>query len=138
MAKRKQPPIDKRELSPSEDEVINAARICHGNVTRMAEVLGLWRGSLQAWLVRHPAVKETVKEHREALKDKILGVFYDNALDPDSKFQASRIFFLKARCGWKEKIKQEVTGTNGAPLVGPQVHVYLPDNGREDQQGKIE
>jgi len=34
--------------------------------------------------------------------------------------------------GWKHKSSHEVTGKDGAPLVGGSVEIYLPDNQRGD------
>lgn len=45
------------------------------------------------------------------------------------------IFYLKAKGGWREVQRTEVTGPDGGPIEnnGPQVHVYVPENGRDQK-----
>lgn len=66
------------------------------------------------------ARKRENKEFVEAIKrGKAKGIaLVTNALMTEIKTgnTAAMIFFLKTQGGWKETIKQEVTGANGAPI----------------------
>lgn len=57
-----------------------------------------------------PIAPRTLRKHfaREIAKGtaeangKVAATLYQNAINPDPKFQTSRIFWLKARAGWRD------------------------------------
>ena len=64
----------------------------------------------------------------------VAGKLYAQATAPENSMPntIARIFWMKARGGWKETSAVEHSGEDGAALIrsGGTIHVYLPDNGR--------
>lgn len=52
---------------------------------------------------------------------------YKDAIDPDPKFIASRIFWARTRMRWKPATQVEVTGKDGEPLAPPVFNIGFVD-----------
>lgn len=103
------------------------------------KVLGLKSDrTIRKWRETHPGIDERIRQlqvaplllHRRDVIDALIAV----AQDPDPKGHQDRKLFLEMTGDYKPRSWQqtEITGKDGQALTGPQVVVYLPDNGRGD------
>lgn len=118
----------------------------------LARAFEVDEGTLNRWKAAHPAFRESLKGgkdqadaevaeklfHRakgyshEAVKimqheGRVIEAPYTEHYPPDT---TAAIFWLKNRRPdlWRDRVQQEVTGKDGAPLP---VVIYMPDNGRD-------
>lgn len=97
-----------------------------GNLTATAKSLGWSRTQVRRFIEANPKLLEIMEEERESMKDNVETEFYRTCLDAEADGHVTAmIFFLKTKMGWRESSQMDVN-------LNPQVHVYIPDNGRED------
>ena len=97
------------------NQIINALREKHGNLSASARFLGCSRDTVSRYINTYPTVKTVADEERETLID-----FAENQLFKQVQEGniTAIIFTLKTigkHRGYVER--QEVTGANGGPLV---------------------
>jgi hypothetical protein len=97
-----------------------------GNLSATAKSVGWSRTHVRRFIEKNPKLMEVMEEEREAMKDNVETEFYRTCLDPEADGHVTAmIFFLKTKMGWRETSQVDMN-------INPQVHVYIPDNSRDD------
>lgn len=110
-------------------QVTDAIKQAKGYVSKAADILGCGPKTVYNYAERYPTVKEAIDAVREERHD-----FVESALMQRIKAQDTTaiIFYLKTQAKQRGYVeRQEISGTDGAPLQGTSVTVYMPENGRE-------
>lgn len=88
-----------------------------GNITRVAQAVGLSRKSVYNRIEASPALQAAVQEAREALIDLVEGGLYDAAVRGSLTAQIAVLnnHPVSRQRGWGQRM--ELTGANGGPVV---------------------
>jgi hypothetical protein len=138
-----------------EDEIIEAIVRHGGNVTRACEECLIGRTTLFEWCQADATLKGRVADavdkgtdvleeeaRRRAFEGCIEPVFYQGKLVVDAEGKPVGVrkysdflmgLLLKGHRSKYRESKHEITGPGGQPL-NSNVHIYLPDNGRDDKK----
>lgn len=105
-------------------------------ITELADQLGLRNtATIRHWRAKDPQIETRFKARltRRLLEyaPDVMMALTAVASDPDPKAHQDRKLFLEMTGLYKPRQATELTGADGEPL-GPQVVVYMPDNGRDD------
>jgi hypothetical protein len=105
-------------------------------LTEFADQIGLRNtATIRHWRRNDPALETRFKERLTArlleYAPDVMMALTAVASDPDPKAHQDRKLFLEMTGLYKPKQTTELTGQDGEPL-GPQVMIYMPDNGRGD------
>jgi hypothetical protein len=87
----------------SEETVIAALHLTHGNMSNAAKLLNVRRQSLYEWKKSYPEIDKAIDQSREAATDNIESALYTKALSGNV---AAQIFWLKCKGkdrGWVER-----------------------------------
>ena len=101
-----------------------------GNLTSISHATGWSRSHVRRFIDADPRLVEQLEEEREAMTDNVVTEFYRTCIDPQADGHVTAmIFYLKTKAGWRE--------TNNIDMnLNPQVHVYIPDNSRQDGESQ--
>lgn len=114
--------------------IVAAVKKCRGIRTRVAEMLGIARSTVQEYINRFPEVKEAFHDADNTMLDAVenkLEFFTQGYIPrPDGSKETVPLalqldavkFFLRCKGkdrGYTERVEQEVSGKGGAPLAPP-------------------
>lgn len=114
--------------------IIAAVKKCRGVRTRVAEMLGIARSTVQEYINRFPEVKEAFHDADNTMLDAVenkLEFFTQGYIPrPDGSKETVPLalqldavkFFLRCKGkerGYSERVEQEISGKGGAPLAPP-------------------
>lgn len=114
--------------------IVAAVKKCRGVRTRVAEMLGIARSTVQEYINRFPEVKEAFHDADNTMLDAVenkLEFFTQGYIPrPDGSKETVPLalqldavkFFLRCKGkdrGYTERVEQEVSGKGGAPLAPP-------------------
>ena len=112
--------------------VIAAVKKCRGVRTKVAEMLGIARSTVQEYINRFPEVKEAFYEADNQMLDAVENKleFFTQGYIPRSDGTKENVplalqldavkFYLRCKGkerGYTERVEQEVTGKDGSPLA---------------------
>lgn len=112
--------------------VIAAVKKCRGVRTKVAAMLGIARSTVQEYIVRFPEVKEAFHEADNTMLDAVENKleFFTQGYIPRADGTKEKVplalqldavkFYLRCKGkerGYTERVEQEVTGKDGAPLA---------------------
>ena len=116
--------------------VIAAVKKCRGVRTRVAEMLGIARSTIQDYITRYPEVKEAFHEADNTMLDAVENKleFFTQGYIPRADGSKEPVplalqldavkFYLRCKGkdrGYTERMEQEVTGKDGAPIAPPNI-----------------
>ncbi len=103
-------------------------------------VLGLKSDrTIRKWREKQPEIDSRIAEMQVAplLRHRrdVINALVTVARDPDPRAHQDRKLFLEMTGDYRPRQQTELTGKGGEALAGPQVVVYLPENGRDGAFG---
>ena len=104
--------MNKREIPIDLEKVEEFAQVCDSE-EEIALALGISYSTLRRRKRDSEQFEQAIKRGRSKANVFVGGKLMQKIEDGDT---ASIIFYLKARCGWRETNRTELSGINGAPI----------------------
>lgn len=104
--------MPKQKIEIDLDEVERLAQVCD-NEEEIAIALGISYSTLKNRKREFVQFASAIKRGKSKANAFVGGCLMNLIKEGNP---AATIFYLKTRCGWKETIKQELTGADGAPI----------------------
>lgn len=102
----------KPEIQIDLDKVEQYAQVCDNN-EEIARALGIGLSTFYAKKKESEAFQEAIKRGRAKANIFVGGKLMEQIREGNT---TAIIFYLKARAGWKEADRHELTGANGSPI----------------------
>lgn len=115
--------MGKNQRKVSNERFLAAIPGTGGLHTVIAGKLGINRHTVTEYIRRDPVLADAVRDEVENTLDKVESVFINACLKQD--IQAC-MFYLKTKGkhrGYTERMEQEITGKDGAPLTAPTITI---------------
>ena len=97
-------------------DIIDAMKKTNGNLTLTAQLLGCTREGIRLRVNKYPELKAVMNESRESVIDVAEGALQRAVLNGESWAISFTLKTIGKSRGYSEKIEQEITGKDGAPL----------------------
>jgi lambda repressor-like predicted transcriptional regulator len=120
---RKNPPVRKPKHTPA--RIIAALKETKGRIFQVAQRLGVTSRTVRNYMERWPEVKEAIAEEKGLFVDMCETLLHGAALRGEPWAIKLVLERLGKDRGWNQKVELSHEGSM------QQVHVYIPDNGRD-------